>query len=148
MERFWKAVNKLRSEDKEKHEVNEVFWYDVEEDTAFVHWATVDDLSVFEKASKFQHGMAELARRMQIDPALRDVKYIVGISRIVKDNPRLIRRLGFQVFDSEKDEDNIREISKLGLTLRSNETPSDEAYAVALRRDFLARWNPRTQNDP
>jgi hypothetical protein len=81
-----------------------------------------------------------MARDMETHRRLKGIKFVIGISTIVKDHPYILERFGFQVFNLPTDDENLSAMTKAGVSeLRRGITTEHEAYAVMSREKFLKR---------
>ncbi len=111
--------------------LNEAFWYHVSTDKEYpneigIHLYPMDvGETLAERKGAlglYKAGLEELARRLETEPKLAHITEVVGYSKIVYKNPKLLELLGFKV--SERDE------------------KKKEALATISREKFLKRpWN-------
>lgn len=106
--------------------VNDSFWYHISKEypgQIGIHlYATrVNRTIVGGRAllKTYTDGLNELAHRLETDPKLADINTITGWSKLVYENPKLLKRLGFEI--TERDEEK------------------KEALAIMSREQFLTR---------
>jgi len=125
--------------------VNEVMWYDVQGKNLFFHLAPADLAPQVERSRELlTQALSQIANDMEEQSSLRDREFVIAASKIVKDHPFIFKRLGFTIFEKESDDENIDDMSKLGIEgMRKGITRSDEAMATISRRDFLEKYRTR-----
>ncbi len=106
--------------------INDVFWYHVSKEypnQIGIHlFATrVEKTIAGGKAflKTYTQGLDELAYRLENDPKLANITDITGWSKLVYENPKLMKLLGFEI--TERDEEK------------------EEALAIMSREAFLKR---------
>lgn len=128
----------------EKTWVNEVMWYDVQGKNVFFHLAPADMVPQVERSRELlMQALSEIANDMEENFSLKDMQFVIAASKIVKDHPFIFKRLGFTVFEKEGDDENIEDMSKLGIEgMKKGVTRPDEAMAAISREEFLERYRP------
>ncbi len=126
----------------EKRWVNEVMWYDIQGNNLFFHLAPASHSPEVKRSRDLlNQALSQIANDMEEKPALQDKEFVIAASRIVKDHPSIFKSLGFTVFEKESDDENIAEMSQLGIQgMKTGITQSDEAMAAISREDFLKKY--------
>src|SRR3989344_539709 len=137
-----KSLHKFAERFRPKKEwVNELLWYETEHDNVFIHLADAGDRPLMTSMNLYKDGLAELAERMKSKSELQDKRFLIAASKIAKDHPYILRRLGFTIFDYGDDEQNITAMEETGIMgMKRGITKSDERMSVISRADFVARY--------
>jgi hypothetical protein len=92
------AMSHMSAEKLFKGRLSRGLYYDLETNNAIsIHIALTFPNNAEEAMELFGEGMRNLAKIILTNPELRNVQRIEGTSALVKDKPRLIQKLGFQI---------------------------------------------------
>lgn len=87
--------------------LNEILSFNTHEDTAYIHLAPAETLGPKALIKNVKDGFVELARLLETEEGLKEIKSVVASSWIVAKHPKLIESAGFTI-DGPIDEKNRR----------------------------------------
>jgi len=132
-----------------EHDFNEMLSCElVEKDELWLHIEDVRGMSLSEKRGYLLQGLYSLAKLLQEEPKLANVKKISGMSWIVSKNPKLVQSFGFSVADNldglEKQKAEYDE-RKSDRVVHQNQEPG---YAYIEREKFIELYGASKSQKP
>jgi hypothetical protein len=113
----------------------------IKADELWIHIDDVRELPLSEKLTLFREGLDELARLLQYEPKLKQVKKISGISWIIRKNPELVKSLGFDISESlDGLEDQVAEYERRKHTQIEYYNSGPPGYAYMDKEKFISLY--------
>lgn len=102
--RLEQRIRERKFERTTNSELNDLLYYNVQEkypDEVAIHVHVMLTKSPMEMHRLAIDGLEKLATTLENNPDLSHIKWVAGFSWIVRNNPRLAKKLGFEVSEDE-----------------------------------------------